>query len=202
MTTPQGYRQIDIDNYYNDFDDAYHQLYTESPIPGATNKYMQTSIANKMAAQNAYIMEQIKQHENITQYLTYSNELYRVENALGAFLEKESQAYVHNANKVTNNIFKIRQKYMDKVYYVFWYNFYTFFIQLTIVTILTCGVLMSFFVRGILGPLVYYLLLIAVLIAYTVYSSLYFSDYYRRNKTHNTRYDWEVKESDKESCPS
>lgn len=207
-TNTVSYPQVDLNDYYNDFDDVYFKLYDETNAvdrtsDGPQRNLLRANIMKKMAAQEEYILEQLKQHEQITQYLTYANELYRTEKTLSSFMGREQESTKKTETKLRNNVYKARQRYLNRSYYIYWYSFYMFFMQMTIITLLTCGILMSFFVRGIIGPAAYYILLIVTLAVYTIWAGFfYFREHYKRNRTASTRYDFDVRDKDKDSCPS
>lgn len=118
---------------------------------------------------NVYMSNLFKQHNQTTQYLTYANQLLKLESYISNKLLADWHKVRSNSKDVRNIIHKIRQRYMDKQATVFFNYMIVGVMQVTIAVVLVSGIIMNLLLNGAIEPKLYYMLMGGIILFYFVY---------------------------------
>lgn len=138
--------------------------YTDPSSGAFLNSYDMALMLN-MSSINLHMQNLFKQHNEMTQFLTYANQLWQLESYISKKLQSDSIAVKKGSNTMTTTIYDVRQRYMDKTSTVFYRVWLTTVMKRSILTTLLFATVIALAADNLITPTVSYVLM-AVLIVY------------------------------------
>lgn len=133
---------------------------TNQPLP----IYEEELIVN-MTAINVHMQNLFKQHNEMTQFLTYANQLWQLESYISKKLQSDSISVRRGTNTMSTTIYDVRQRYMDKSSTVFYRTWITMVLKRSILILLLVAAAAALAASDIITPTVS-TVIIGILIAY------------------------------------
>lgn len=158
-----------------------------------------TLMTEVVAHLNSYIAHLFNQHADLTKYLSYINQLYKLEAYLTNKLDADFRQTVSGNSSMNVVIHKVRQRFMDKAALVYYRSWVSHILRHTLLCILIAGALMALLTSQAIGPVLYYIALTVLGIYYVVWMYIQLDRHYRRDRTDPATYYWN-KSGNKDQC--
>ena len=126
---------------------------------------LQTAIGNL----NLNMNNLFKQHNQTTQFLTYANQLWKLETYISNKLNSDFMQTKAGSSTMSTTIYVVRQRYMDKSAVVFYQVWLTMVLKRTLVCIVLAAVFTSMYATQLIDKKLYFTLLIVLLAYYVVW---------------------------------
>ena len=156
-----GYAEADVLDQLN-YDAALLAAYEAGKdYPSSMN-----DISPEIANLGTYIETLFSQHNQTTQYLTYANQLWKLESYLSNKLGSDYNATASSNEKMNSTIYVARQRYMDKAATVFYRSWIAMVLRQTLFCIIFTAVLVALYSADMLTYPVLVFLLVLLFVWY------------------------------------
>ncbi len=118
---------------------------------------------------NTYMTDLFKQHNQTTQFLTYANQLWKLESYIGSKLDSDYMSTANGGNNMSTTIYVVRQRYMDKVSKIFYRTWTAMVLRRTLLVVLGAATLFSLSSTGVIDNTIFVVALILLVIYYVVW---------------------------------
>lgn len=159
-------------------------------------------VNNTLEKHEAYMMELIKQYENVTQYLTYAKELENTHGFLGEKLSNEHNQTAPLAEQMRKNVYKIRQRYLEKQSQMFYNHSTATLMQISILFVIVIGCSTLAYVQGAVSRGVWIGILVVSCLTYIIFFYMFISNRMSRNSLDSTKYNFTTRSKDRATYDS
>jgi hypothetical protein len=142
----------------------FHQTY--GGLSAARSWHELTDLHSELHQLGGYIENLFNQHNQTTQYLTYANQLWKLESYLSNKLASDYQANRFSNNKMTTTIYMTRQRYMDKAAAIFYKTWVSMMLRQTLFCILFAAVIISLYATSVITFEISIVLLVVLFLWY------------------------------------
>lgn len=145
----------------------------------------------QLADNETYLNELMRQYENITQYLTYSMELKNTHNYLNVFLENEKVRTGDMADRMRNDVRRMRLRFMQAQNVVLRNQWYMKMMQACTLFVIVIGMSVISFNNGALPITAFYGIVGAASIVFFLYFVISVSRWQSRHFQDYSKIDWD-----------
>ena len=136
---------------------------------GGNNTDQNSQLLRNMDVINQYMQNLFKQHNQTTQFLTYANQLWKLESYLSKKLHNDYMQVSNGSNTMSTTIYVVRQRYMDKTSTVFYRAWVTMVVKRTLLALLLIALLVALSSSQVITKTVFLILMAVVIIWYMVW---------------------------------
>ena len=161
-----------------------------STIDVPLSAYAPPVLNEAIGALNSYMNELFKQHNQTTQFLTYANQLWKLESYIASKLKSDYMSTASGQSAMSTTIYVVRQRYMDKVSKIYYNTWVAMVLRRTLLCILVAATLVSLNASGGLGNVPFMILMTALGIYYLWWFYYQIDQNARRDPTDPSVFKW------------
>ena len=167
------------------------QANADNTLPDVVRKdYIRNNVSEALEKHNNFIVDQLRQYENVTQYLTYAKQLDVTQNYLASMLSKERTVSEKMDKKIRTDLYKVRERYIMKQNKYDMRNSRIFLIKITILFLVYVVSVAMLFLQKALSSGMMYALIGVGCVVYFLFLIWYVNDTSKRNRSHWRKYDF------------
>ena len=151
---------------------------------------------------NTYMTDLFKQHNQTTQFLTYANQLWKLESYIGNKLNSDYMTTANGGKTMSTTIYVVRQRYMDKVSKIFYRTWTAMVLRRTLLVVLIAAALMAMSSTGLIDNTILVVALVALVVYYIVWFYYQIDSNARRDPTDPAVFNFDYANSSTDSANS